>query len=123
LFGISLIYGFFGTLNFNEVYYLFFFDSGLLLAVLFITVGILFKLGLVPFHFWLPDVYEGSPMIVTTMFAVLTKFSFLVLFVKLYYFVFFWYMYVFNYLFLFLGLLSIVFGSIMSLYQTKIKRL
>jgi len=123
LFGISLIYGFFGTLNFNEVYYLFFFDSGLLLAVLFITVGILFKLGLVPFHFWLPDVYEGSPMIVTTMFAVLTKFSFLVLFVKLYYFVFFGIMYVFNYLFLFLGLLSIVFGSIMSLYQTKIKRL
>lgn len=88
MFGISLIYGFLGTLNFNEVYYLFFFDSGLLMAVLFITVGVLFKLGVVPFHFWLPDVYEGSPTIVTALFAILTKFSFLVLFVKLYYFVF-----------------------------------
>lgn len=130
LFGISLIYGFFGTLSFNEINNIIFFsdifaslDRNIIFAMLFITVGILFKLGVVPFHFWLPDVYEGSPTIVTALFSIVTKFSFLVLFIKVYFFVFLKLSFVFNDIFLFLALLSTIFGSIMSLYQVKIKRL
>lgn len=58
LFGISLIYGFFGTLSFNEINNIIFFsdiyeslDRSIIFAMLFITVGVLFKLGVVPFHF------------------------------------------------------------------------
>jgi len=71
----------------------------------------------------LPDVYEGSSTIVTAFFSIVTKFSFLVLFVKLYFFVFFKISFIFNHIFLFLALISIIFGSLMSLYQSKIKRL
>lgn len=130
LFGISLIYGYFGSVTFSTIHTLIFFtdtfgshDYLFILGFLFITVGILFKLGVVPFHFWLPDVYEGSPTVVTALFSIVTKFSFLILFIKIYFFVFLKLMFISHYLFLFLGLFSIIFGSIMSLYQTKIKRL
>ncbi len=130
LFGISLIYGHFGTVNFIIINNLIFttdlyssFDHLFIFGLLFLTLGILFKLGVVPFHFWLPDVYEGSPTIVTALFSIVTKFSFLVLFIKIYFFVFFKLASIFNLVFLFVGLISIIFGSIMSLYQVKIKRL
>nr|BBF98328.1 NADH dehydrogenase subunit 2 [Goniomonas avonlea] len=90
LFGISLIYGFSGTLHFEELFRLLclstyevlpgevlFFSSihsvGLLVGFTFVFVGLLFKLGAVPFHMWLPDVYEGAPLIVTCFFAVVPK--------------------------------------------------
>lgn len=130
LFGISFIYGFIGTLNFNEISVIISFydisdslEMPIIFSLLFITLGVLFKLGVVPFHFWLPDVYEGSPTVVTAMFSILTKFSFLVLFIKLYFFVFLKLSIVFNNFFLLLSLFSIIIGSVMSLYQVKIKRL
>jgi len=96
LFGISLLYGFFGTTNFYEINTLTFssdiftnYSSPVLISILFISVGILFKLAVFPFHFWIGDVYEGSPMIITAFFAIVPKLSFLVVFVKLYFFVFF----------------------------------
>ena len=58
LFGISLIYGYFGSVNFNDINTLIFsdiilnsFDHIFIFGFLFITVGILFKMGVVPFHF------------------------------------------------------------------------
>ncbi|KAE9412693.1 hypothetical protein Angca_008617, partial [Angiostrongylus cantonensis] len=72
LFGISLVYGFTGVLSYNDLIlyvsafgevlnnepYIFSF-TGFVVGLLFITVGLLFKFGSVPFHMWLPDVYEG----------------------------------------------------------------
>ena len=68
LFGCSLIYGFTGLIHFEELAKLFsgiselsfFNSSGILLGILFLAVGFLFKLTAVPFHMWAPDVYEGS---------------------------------------------------------------
>jgi NADH-quinone oxidoreductase subunit N len=76
LYGISLIYGWTGTTQFG--------DLSLILAggdmpvafkvgVLLLFVGLFFKVGVVPFHQWVPDVYEGAPTIVTAFFAIVPK--------------------------------------------------
>lgn len=73
LFGISLIYGTTGTLNFTELpAHL---DDGTLqmLAFIFVFIGFAFKLSVVPFHFWTADVYEGAPVAVTSYLSVISK--------------------------------------------------
>jgi NADH-quinone oxidoreductase subunit N len=88
LFGSSLIYGFTGTVSFEEigkictglstlgdVNY-----NGLLIGMCFVAAGTLFKIAAVPFHMWSPDVYEGAPTVVSTFFAVVPKVALLALF-------------------------------------------
>lgn len=69
LYGISLIYGITGNLDLNMVRDVVLEkgrdDVGLMLGVVFVVVGIAFKLGAAPFHMWVPDVYEGAPTAVT----------------------------------------------------------
>jgi NADH-quinone oxidoreductase subunit N len=76
LFGLSIIYGFTGTTNLEGV------AAGLtdgprdpllLAAILFVIVGFGFKVSAVPFHFWAPDTYEGSPIPVTAFLSVASK--------------------------------------------------
>lgn len=73
LFGVSMIYGTTGTLTFSEMpAHL---DGGMLqmLAFIFVFIGFAFKLSVVPFHFWTADVYEGSPVAVTSYLSVISK--------------------------------------------------
>jgi NADH-quinone oxidoreductase subunit N len=69
LYGMSMVYGATGSLNFNEIASAaaVVYDKRLMLALglCFIMVGIAFKFGAAPFHMWLPDVYQGSPTAVT----------------------------------------------------------
>lgn len=68
LYGVSLIYGLTGTTQLDAVAAAVTgdpLDPGLLLAVVFIVAGLVFKVGAVPFHMWLPDVYEGAPTTIT----------------------------------------------------------
>lgn len=130
LFGISLIYGFSGSTNFDDIYSLFFpgvanlsSNTGFLTGFVFFSVGFLFKLGVFPFHMWVPDVYEGSPTLVTTILAAISKFVIAVAFIKIYMYVFFSFSFYWYRIFLVLGLSSVVFASIAALYQDKIKRL
>jgi NADH-quinone oxidoreductase subunit N len=86
LYGASLVYGFAGTTNFDSLSKLFA-DSdapgiGLITGIVFIAVGLAFKISAVPFHMWTPDVYEGSPTPVTAFFSVAPKTAALVLFVR-----------------------------------------
>ena len=77
LFGIALLYAFTGTLGFDEI------PAALeaagetgpifIMGVLMITAGAAFKLSLVPFHIWTPDVYEGAPVPVTAYLATVSK--------------------------------------------------
>src|SRR5690606_5784168 len=70
LYGVSLLYGATGTLQIDEISSAIARqdnDMLLVLGLIFMLVGIAFKLGAVPFHMWLPDVYEGAP-ISTTIF-------------------------------------------------------
>jgi NADH-quinone oxidoreductase subunit N len=73
LFGLSLLYGFYGTLYFSEMALLG--ESGALfvLALVCLIAGLGFKLSLVPFHLWTADVYEGSPLPITSYFSVVSK--------------------------------------------------
>ncbi len=80
LFGISLIYGYVGAVGFEAVG-----DTlqaaklegtvlpGAIIGMVFVLVGIAFKVSAVPFHMWTPDVYEGAPTSVTALFAIVPK--------------------------------------------------
>ena len=69
LYGISILYGVTGTLNLAQLSHILLTQSGqnilLVFGLVFIIVGIAFKLGAVPFHMWIPDVYQGAPTAVT----------------------------------------------------------
>lgn len=71
LYGISLVYGFAGTTNFVALAALLSNDAGYgtIIGVVFVLVGLAFKLSAAPFHMWTPDVYEGAPTPVTALFG------------------------------------------------------
>ena len=73
LFGISLIYGTTGTLYFNDIAAQFTGGPLQLMAFVFFAVGLFFKISLVPFHLWTPDVYEGSQTNITSYLSVISK--------------------------------------------------
>jgi NADH-quinone oxidoreductase subunit N len=91
LLGLSLIYLYFGSLSFELIFSIINFnhDSLFFSGFLFVLCVFLFKLGSTPFHFWLPDVYEGSILSVTMLFACLPKIVLFGVFFKLCFFVFF----------------------------------
>ena len=72
LYGISLLYGFTGTMSFTGLAAAFGRGApslGLLFGLVFVLAGLAFKISAVPFHMWTPDVYEGAPTPVTAFFA------------------------------------------------------
>jgi NADH-quinone oxidoreductase subunit N len=76
LYGISLLYGFTGTMTFNGIAAAFARGApslGLLFGLVFVLAGLAFKVSAVPFHMWTPDVYEGAPTPVTMFFATAPK--------------------------------------------------
>ncbi len=73
LYGVSLVYGLTGTTQLDRMAAAVSndpLDPGLLLAVVFIVAGLVFKIGAVPFHMWVPDVYEGAPTTITAFMSV-----------------------------------------------------
>ncbi len=140
LFGISLVYGFTGLLSYEDISLFassFFFNNwwglggfsisfpfaGLAVGIALLTIGFLFKLGSVPFHMWMPDVYEGAPMIITFYLSTIPKVSIMFVMFKLYYVVFSPLFVFYQNLFVFSSLLSIILGSVAAIYQIKLKRL
>lgn len=73
LYGLSIIYGTTGTLYFNELIKLFQNENLKLLGFIFFFAGMAFKISIVPFHLWVADVYEGSPVNVTSYLSVISK--------------------------------------------------
>ncbi|MDD3078330.1 MAG: NADH-quinone oxidoreductase subunit N [Paludibacter sp.] len=73
LFGISMIYGATGTLYFDDLETMLTGTPLQLMAFVFFAVGLFFKISLVPFHLWTPDVYEGAPTNVTAYLSVISK--------------------------------------------------
>lgn len=73
LFGISFLYGTTGTLNFQEIVSLITGSPLQVFALLLVFSGFAFKLSAVPFHLWTADVYEGSPVAVTSYLSVISK--------------------------------------------------
>ncbi len=126
LFGCSMIYGFTGTTNCEQLAQLLTGDSsltssGVFLGILFVAVGFLFKITAVPFHMWAPDVYEGSPTYVTAFFATAPKIALLAIMLRL--FMVSFYDPTWQQLFVVCSMASMILGSVAGLAQTKIKRL
>jgi NADH-quinone oxidoreductase subunit N len=131
LLGCLLLYGALGTLNFNSLSLLLSFPLGtefkvlkifVLLGVFFILVSLLFKVAAVPFHFWSPDVYEGSPLSATVIFSIVPKviiFSFLIKCVNTFSLVTF----EFQEFFILIGILSVFVGTFFAIRQKHLKRL
>lgn len=73
LFGMSLIYGVSGTLYFSDLSTILTGGPLQLMALVFFAIGLFFKISLVPFHLWTPDVYEGAPTSITSYLSVISK--------------------------------------------------
>lgn len=97
----------------------------LLLSFFLIFISLFFKIGLAPFHFWMPDVYQGSALPITAFFAILPKIVYFILFLKFFsllnsvFFLQFFYLEYFCYI---VACLSLFIGTFGALSQTKIKR-
>lgn len=73
LFGISFIYGACGTLYFDDVFQNIYSSPLIIMAMIFFLSGLFFKISLVPFHLWAPDVYQGAPTNVTLYLSTISK--------------------------------------------------
>ena len=130
LFGISLIYGFTGSITYdgiasqlinidmNSVDYI-----AIIFGIIFITASLCFKFGAAPFHMWVPDIYQGSLISTTILLSTLPKIAVFIVFLKLYFIPFILLKDVWSDILIFVGMLSIVIGSLFALTQENIKRL
>jgi len=124
LYGCSLIYGFSGSTNFDVItnqlnsseYILSF-------GIVFILVGLAFKISAVPFHMWAPDVYEGSPTSVTLFFTMVPKIAALTIFIRFLYVPFLNLIDQWQMIIIFLSIASMLFGAVAAIGQKNIKRL
>ena len=122
LFGISLIYGATGTISFSELPQALNSAPLQILAFVFLVSAFAFKLSVVPFHLWTADVYEGSPIAVTSFLSVVSKGSMAFIFITALYKVFqplsdVWYNMI-----MILSLATMIIGNLFALRQQNIKR-
>src|SRR3954469_1609562 len=126
LYGASLIYGFAGTTSFAGLAKVFSTghpSSGLIIGMVFVAVGLAFKTSAVPFHMWVPDVYEGAPTPVTAFFSVAPKIAAIALFVRFLIEPFGALLVDWRQVIVFLSVASMVLGAVAAIAQTNIKRL
>ena len=124
LYGCSLIYGYSGSTNFNLISENINSSSyGLTLGIVFILVGLAFKISAVPFHMWAPDVYQGAPTSVTFFFSILPKIAAVTVFIRFLYVPFINMINEWQLIIVFLSIASMVFGSIAAIGQVNLKRL
>jgi NADH:ubiquinone oxidoreductase subunit 2 (chain N) len=118
LYGCSLIYGFSGSTNFYLISEnIHSSEYGNIFGIVFILVGLAFKISAVPFHMWAPDVYEGSPTSVTLFFAVVPKVAALTVFIRFLYVPFVSLMDQWQMIIIFLSVASMIFGAIAAIGQ------
>lgn len=130
LYGISLLYGFGGSLNIHNAEFIH--NLGLVspvsvsLALVLFMVGIGFKLSFVPMHFWVPDVYEGAATPVTAYLSTLPKiatFGLLIKFLTWFIFPTPFAGFDFKLFFAVIGIVTMIVGNLAAIWQTNIKRM
>ncbi|WP_312135645.1 NADH-quinone oxidoreductase subunit N [Sphingobacterium sp.] len=130
LYGLSLIYGFTGVLDFADGRHI----QGLIdspkvmssIAILFMLTGIGFKLSFVPFHLWTPDVYEGAPTPITAFLSTVPKIAAIVLFARLaasYGTTLFYFSDIFVLFLSIVAVVSMLAGNLIALRQQNVKRM
>ena len=127
LYGISLAYGFTGTMQFNELAAAISSperaSAGLVVGVVFIVAGLAFKLSAVPFHMWTPDVYEGAPTPVTAFMSTAPKVAAIALLLRALEIPFGHITQQWTGLIVLVSLGSMILGALAAIGQTNIKRL
>ena len=127
LYGISMVYGFMGSVSFDAIgQTLSAMDHpaiGLTVGLVFVLTGLAFKISAVPFHMWTPDVYEGAPTSVTTLFAMVPKVAAMALLMRVLFEPFAHVSAQWGQIIWFLSFASMVVGAYAGLVQTSIKRL
>jgi NADH-quinone oxidoreductase subunit N len=123
LFGISLLYGAVGNLGFENIAANIQPNALTYLALAFIIGGFGFKMSIVPFHLWTADVYEGSPVPVTSFLSVISKGSVIFIFVTVLYQLFGGMKDAWLYAISILSILSMTIGNLFAMRQDNIKRL
>ncbi|WP_421991528.1 NADH-quinone oxidoreductase subunit NuoN [Qipengyuania sp.] len=125
LYGVSLVYGFTGTTNYEGIRAAFAadFSTGALFGVVFVLAGLAFKVSAVPFHMWTPDVYEGAPTPVTAFFASAPKVAAMGMLVRMAMDPFAGEVDSWRQIVIFAALASIVVGALGAIGQQNLKRL
>jgi NADH-quinone oxidoreductase subunit N len=126
LYGISLIYGFTGSIAFGAVAHVVHeagVSLGLVFGLVFLIAGLAFKVSAVPFHMWTPDVYEGAPTPITAYFATAAKVAALCLFLRAILSPFPDALAQWRQIIVFISVLSMALGALAAIGQTNIKRL
>ncbi len=124
LYGCSLIYGFTGSTNFDFISTQFSTSEyALTFGIVFVLVGLAFKISAVPFHMWAPDVYEGSPTSVTLFFTIVPKIAALTVFIRFLYVPFLNLIDQWQIILIFMSIASMLFGAIAAIGQKNLKRL
>ncbi|MDD3353849.1 NADH-quinone oxidoreductase subunit NuoN [Zoogloea sp.] len=127
LYGISMIYGGTGTLELSGIAQVIYHQTGnrtvLMFGLVFVVAGLAFKLGVVPFHMWIPDVYQGAPTSVTLFIASAPKLAAFAMAMRLLVNGLFELAEQWQSMLMFLGVLSIVLGNLAAIAQTNIKRM
>ena len=124
LYGCSLLYGFTGSTNFDVIAgQLDKQNTGAIFAMVFILVGLAFKVSAVPFHMWTPDVYEGSPTSITSYFAAVPKVAGLAVLIKFMFIPFSNVLLEWQAIIIFISISSMILGSVAAIGQKNIKRL
>jgi NADH-quinone oxidoreductase subunit N len=126
LYGLSILYGLTGTLVIKDIYSILT-DTGrhpaLMLSLAFILLGLGFKIGMVPFHVWVPDTYEGAPTPVTALLAIGSKTTGFALMLRVFVGAFAGVQAYWVPLAEILAILTMFVGNLIALSQSNIKRL
>ena len=124
LYGCSLLYGFTGSTNFDLIAsQLTKENTGAVFAMVFILVGLAFKVSAVPFHMWTPDVYEGAPTAITSYFAAVPKVASLAVMIKFMLIPFSNILTEWQTIIIFISIASMILGAVAAIGQKNIKRL
>lgn len=126
IFGMSYIYGFSGSLSFASIKLILskhLYSAGLIAGIFIFLAGLFFKMSLAPFHFWIPDIYQGAPFVSTAFLASIPKFIAVIVLINIVNFVIidikeFW-----EHGFILISILSMVIGAFGAIKQSSIKRL
>lgn len=126
LFGMALVYADLGTMEFSRISAASAVTSHLALllpGIVLIVTGIGFKLAVVPFHLWTPDVYEGAPAPVTAFIATASKVAIFALLLRFFYYSGLYQSRAVFVVFVIIAVASMIAGNLLALWQTNVKRI
>jgi NADH-quinone oxidoreductase subunit N len=122
LYGLSMIYGTTGTFYFNEVASLFGSNNLQILGFIFFFAGMGFKISIVPFHLWTADVYEGSPVNITSYLSVISKGAAVFIFIIILFTVFPVIIVTWQKIIYVTAILTMTIGNLFAIRQQNLKR-